>query len=413
MQSLNRSLFSNSFYLALIQAANLGLPLLTFPYLVRVLGIELFGVMALATAVMHYANVLIDYGFNLTATRQVARLQGDAVAISCLYANVQCIKLVLAMLCALCLLLVLLATEWLGSYATLYWLVLASVVTTALFPVWLFQGLEQMRTVSIINVTAKLLFTVGIFIWVQTPGDYLYAPGLTLAGALVALCWGSWLARRQFGLVWFWPDLSQITAQLRQSWFVFLSQLKVTLFSNTNVVILGAVAGPVAVGYYSGAEKLMRALAQLQTPVTQALFPQISQLMVSDFPSALRRLRKIAAIGSVAYLLVLVVAFVLADWVCALLFGVEGATIATLLRWMLPIPLCIFLNNIFGTQIMLNMGRDKAFFWVLICVAAFSLVTCSILASRFQHLGTTWALLATEVLLVSVFAWLVKDDFSK
>ena len=413
MSSLNARLFSNSFYLALIQAANLGLPLLTFPYLVRILGIELFGVLALATAVMHYANVLIDYGFNLTAARQVAQDRNNREALSALFSRVQLIKLCLTMICVTSLGGVQLFTSWLGDYTLLYWVVLAGVVATALFPVWLFQGMERMRTVSILNVATKAVFTVGIFVLVQAPEDYLFSPLLFLLGAIFTLLLGCYLAFKQFDLIWVWPSMPALISQLRESWYVFLSQLKVTLFSNTNVVILGAFAGPVSVGYYAGAEKLMRALAQLQTPVTQALFPQISQLMVDQPSLAFQRLRKVMLVGVLVYLALLVVVFALADWFCVLLFAEDGVMIATLLRWMLPIPLCIFLNNIFGTQILLNQGRDRVFFWVLMIVAIFRLVICSILADQYQHYGAAVALLMTEVVLVSVFAWLVKADVLK
>lgn len=398
-------------YLGLIQAVSLGLPLLTFPYLVQVLGITLFGVMALATAVMHYVNVLIDYGFNLTATRQVAQDRDDVHAVSVLYSRVQCIKFGIGLFCAFFILIIQWATDWLNGYEVLYWLVFLYALTAGLFPTWLFQGMEKMYTVFLLNVSSKLIFTLGVFMFVKEKDDYLFVPFLTLIGTFLTLMLGSFFVIRHFHLRWIWPNRQDILDQLKLSWYMFLSQLKITLFSNTNVVILGVLAGPVAVGYYAGAEKLMRALAQLQTPITQALFPQVRQMMVSDQSYAMARLRQFAVIGSCLYIVVLSVVFVLSDWLCQLLFATDGVEIAVLLRWMLPIPLCIYLNNIFGTQVMLNMGRDRAFFWVLVCVAAFSLVTCIILVTYFQGIGATLALLFTEILLTCIFAWLVKKDF--
>ena len=408
MSDFNQRLFSNSFYLALMQIANLGLPLITFPYLVRVLGIELVGVLALATAVMHYANVLIDYGFNLTATRQVAQYHGDSVLISAIYCRVQIIKLGLSVCCVLILGGAHCFNVLSDQYFSLYFIVLMGVICSSLFPVWVFQGMEKMRTISMLSLVSKVLFTVGVFVFVDAKGDYLFVPILTLGGALITLVVGSYIAWRQFQLAFVKPTFNELCAQLRESWYVFLSQLKITLFSNTNVVILGVLAGPVSVGYYAGAEKLMRALAHLQTPVTQALFPQISQLMRENSPLAFARLDRIAKVGSSFYILLLSMAYLLSDVVCLFMFDDEGAEIASLLRWMLPIPLCIFLNNIFGTQILLNIGCDKAFFWGLLCVAIFSLFASSIMAALWQHLGATLALLATEMLLVVVFFVLVK-----
>ncbi|NVK73394.1 MAG: oligosaccharide flippase family protein [Oceanospirillaceae bacterium] len=411
VNSENRTFLVNASFLALIQAANLFLPLLTFPYLIRVLGVELFGILALATAVMHYVNVIIDYGFNLTATRDVARIRNDKAALSQLFSTVQFIKINLVILCAFCLVIVHLFTSFLGSYSTLYWLTFFSVVANGLFPIWLFQGMEKMRVVSILMVISKLFFTIFIFFLVDSRQDYLIVPLLNVVGSSLTFIIGLFLAVKLFDLHWYTPITSRVISQLGGSWYVFLSQLKITLFSNTNVVILGFFSGPLAVGYYVSAEKIMRALALLQTPITQALYPQISQTIRVSPDEAIFRLRHIAFYGVWSYGVLLMTVFIMADWGCVLLFGSEGEYIAELLRIMLPIPLFIFLNNIFGTQIMLNLGRDRAFFRALLSIALISLVLCLALSFSYQAYGAALALLMSELALVSTFAFLARDIF--
>jgi len=413
VKSENRVFLTNAFFLALIQAANLLLPLLTFPYLIRILGTELFGVLALATAIMHYANVLIDYGFNLTATRDVARIRENNMALIHLFSTVQFIKLSLAIISAFLLVIIHIFTSWLNSYFVLYWLTFFSVVTNGLFPIWLFQGMEKMHLVSILAVGSKLLFTIFIFVLVDSKQDYLLVPMLGLISSSLTLFLGLCAAIKFFGLRWRIPLISSVVFQLRISWYVFLSQLKITLFSNTNVVILGFFAGPIAVGYYASAEKIMRALSLLQTPITQALYPQISQTMKTSPTRAIFRLRRIALYGVFCYGVLLTAVFILAEWGCVFLFGSEGNVIATLLRIMLPVPVFIFLNNIFGTQVLLNLGRDRVFFLVILRIAFVSLVLCIALSSTYQAYGASLALLITELLLVSTFAFLVKDVFFK
>ncbi|QUX94546.1 hypothetical protein C0J08_03575 [Marinomonas sp. CT5] len=412
-KSENGVFLTNAFFLALIQAANLLLPLLTFPYLIRILGVELFGILALSTAVMHYVNVLIDYGFNLTATRDVARIRKNKVALSQLFSTVQFIKICLSILCISALAIVHVFTSWLGCYSALYWLTLFSVIANGLFPIWLFQGMEQIRLVSIVTVTSKLFYTVFIFLLVDSKQDYLLVPFLGLIANLLVVFVGLYLVVSFFKLCWVAPLFSRVVTQLGTSWYIFLSQLKITLFSNTNVVILGVFAGPVSVGYYVSAEKIMRALALLQTPITQALYPQISQTMKASPAKALYRLRRIAFYGVCSYVVLLTLVFFLAEWICMFLFGSEGHDIAALLRIMLPVPLFIFLNNIFGTQVLLNLGRDRVFFWTLLVIAFVSLVLCLILSFVYQAYGATLALLLTELLLASTFAFLAKDVFFK
>jgi len=406
----NRRVLSNAFYLSLMQVANFGLPLLTVPYLIRMLGVELFGMLAFVSAVMNYVSVIIDYGFNLTAARDVACNRDDLYTLNLLFNNIQTFKSCLITFSVIILALINWKTDFLHEYAALYWLTFFSIVVNAYFPTWFFQGIEKMHFVSMINILSKLVFTVGVFVFVRDKNDYLLVPFLAMVGAMIPLLISIWLLTNRFGLRFQKPNLFFLKKLMITSWYVFLSQLKITLFSSTNIVLLGMISGPIAVGYYVAAEKVMRALALAQSPITNALFPFIAKKMQENKSGAISLLKKISFLGSGIYILVLSLFFYFSNYLVVLLYSDTMEASVWVLKVILIVPLLIFLNNIFGTQILLNTGRDKSFFYVLLFAAVLSLSLCFILTYYFSYQGTAIALLVTELFIVIAFFFLVRKD---
>ena len=403
VNSENRSFLVNASFLALMQAANTFLPLLTVPFLVRVLGIELFGQLAFVTAFMYYFVVLSDYGFNLTATRDISVHRHDLQEVSRIYSLVMVIKLALLILSFVLTFALVLIIPTFFDHWPLYLASFLVVICQGFFPTWFFQGMEAMKYITYLSVFAKVFLTLGIFVFVSSPEDYLLVPLLTAMGFLLSVFFALYLIHIKYAVSFKKPTAESIWQSLVDGWYVFLSQMKITLFSSTNVVILGAMSGPVAVGYYVAAEKIMRALALAQTPITSALFPLIAKKMNDDKPAAMKKLKSIAYMGSALYLGILGVVYLLSDIMIDLLYGDDMQASVWVLKVMLIIPLFIFLNNIFGTQILLNTGRQKQFFYVLLCAAIFSLVLCLTLTYSFSYQGTTIALLMTEIFIVLAF----------
>tara|TARA_R110001606_G_scaffold397485_2_gene574026 strand:- start:2273 stop:3526 length:1254 start_codon:yes stop_codon:yes gene_type:complete len=411
VKSENRTFLANASFLAVMQAANSFLPLLTVPFLVRVLGVELFGQLAFVTAVMYYFFVLSDYGFNLTATRDISINRSDINKVNEIYTCVFFIKAALIGVSFVILMIGFLIFPTFIENWPLYLCSFFVIVGQSLFPTWFFQGMEKMKYITYLSVSAKIFFTLGIFVLVAGPEDYLLVPILTALGFFFSASYALYLIHYQHGVSFVIVPRTLVRKNIIDGWYVFLSQMKITLFSSTNVVILGIMIGPVAVGYYVAAEKIMRALALAQTPITGSLFPLIANKMVKNKKLAIKKLKNIAYLGGAFYLFVLGVGYFLSDYVISLLYGDDLQESAWVLKVMLIIPLLIFLNNIFGTQILLNTGREKPFFYVLLLAAILSLVLCFSLTSLYSYQGTAIALLITEVFVVLAFFVLVYKDW--
>ena len=181
-----KRLTGNFFSLIFLQAANYLLPLATLPYLIRVLGVEKYGLLTFAQSIIIFFNIAVDYGFNLSATRDVAVNKNDLDKISEIFCSVMIIKIVmtvvsLVVLCGMLFFINRLTSDWL-----LYLTTFGMVIGQAIFPVWYFQGIENMKIITILNISSKLFFTIIIFIFIHTPDDYLKVPAFNSLGYLLA-----------------------------------------------------------------------------------------------------------------------------------------------------------------------------------------------------------------------------------
>ncbi|MGB0788764.1 MAG: oligosaccharide flippase family protein, partial [Marinirhabdus sp.] len=191
-QKEGRVVAGNYVSLLFVQAANFILPLITLPYLVRTLGTEKFGIVMIAQALGVFLTVIVDFGFNISGTREVSLLRGKKNELSQFYFNVLSIKILLLLFTALLLVVLIVSFQRFRTEAAVYLLSFLMVIGQAIFPAWFFQGIEKMRTVTIINVVAKLVFTISIFVVVVQPSDYYLVPLCHGGGFILVGVFGLW-----------------------------------------------------------------------------------------------------------------------------------------------------------------------------------------------------------------------------
>lgn len=271
-----KRLLSNFFSLSVLQAANYILPLITLPYLVRVLGPEKFGLIAFSQAFIAYFNILTDYGFNLSATREISINRDNREKISEIFSSVMIIKLGLLVLSFISMSIIIFTFAKFREDWLIFYLTFGMVVGQVLFPVWFFQGMERMKYITILNITAKLIFTIAIFVFVNDVSDYIYVPLLNSIGFMVAGIMALWIVFKDFGIKLFIPKLKIVWNYFKDSTQFFLSRVSVSIYTSSNAFVLGLFTSNTMVGYYSIAEKMYQALQGIYMPLTQTLYPYVA-----------------------------------------------------------------------------------------------------------------------------------------
>jgi len=272
-----KRLISNFFSLSVLQGLNMLLPLITLPYLVRVLGVENFGLLNFALAIVMYFNILVSFGFELSATREVSLNQNNLDKLSEIFSTVMVIKTIMASISILILSILIFSIDILADHAMLYYVTFGIVVGNVIFPSWFFQGMERMKYITYINVVSRVLFTILIFALVKEKTDYVYVAFLNSLGTIIGGLYSLWLIFKLFNVKITLPSRQMILIQFQDSYHFFLSRIANDGSRYFATTIIGIYFGNIAVGYYSMVEKLFYAFISLGGIVSQTIFPYMSR----------------------------------------------------------------------------------------------------------------------------------------
>jgi polysaccharide transporter, PST family len=380
---------------------NYFVPLLVIPYLARVLGAVGWGLVAFTQAFGAYLAVVIEFGFFLSANREVARHRDDRVKLGEILAGVLGAR---GLLCLACIGPALAAGIWFPIFrehpdlygAGLFWGAVQGFSMS-----WFFQGLERMRLVAALETPGQFLGIIAILLFVHRPQEawrVLVIQGLAYAlPAVVELV----LAYREvpFRL----PTFHSIREGLRMGTSMFLYRGSLELYARGNALILGLFVAPQLVGYYAAAEKIARASYRLLNPVTQALYPRMSYLLHHSREKAHRLARMGLILVGAGGLALSLLVYLSAPWLIRIIVGPEFAPAVPLLRILALMPALIALGQGYGTQWMLPLGLDRMFNSVMLLAGAIDIALALVLAPRYADFGMAWVAVFTEALIAAGF----------
>ena len=181
-----RTVLSNFGYLTLLQFASYLFPIITVPYLSRVIGVEGYGKIAFASAVMVWVQTVADWGFLLTATRDVAKCRDNKAEVSRIFSETFFARCLLAIVSFIFLCLLILIVPDFKENAEILFVTFLMIPGYIMFPDWFFQAIERMRYTTITNLLVKTIFTVAVFIFIKEKGDYIIVPLLASLGTVAA-----------------------------------------------------------------------------------------------------------------------------------------------------------------------------------------------------------------------------------
>jgi PST family polysaccharide transporter len=416
MKSELKIILSNSLYLYLIQGLNYLLPLLTLPYLLLTLSTESFGKYSYAFAFSQFIILFVDFGFNLTATKKIAENVDNEHKVKDIFWNILIVKFVFFLIAALVTIIATLFIDKLFEYREGIWISLTMVLGTVLFPIWWFQGLNKMKTLSLINACSKLLSYPLIFFLVKDKEDagmaiFIQSLAILLAG-LISIAYVYKNYRYYFKNFSFSTHPRNYMDEIKGSWPIFLSNSAISLYTNSLTLLLGFFSTPYNVGLFAAIERIVRVICfGVLGPINQACFPLLARLKQTDFAKA-KKIFKMVLLGVTATMMVSFVSFIFFEsWIVSkFLIGFDSNASYLLLLFMTMI-FPIALGGVGGQLGLLALGNEmhKRKFSSIYLITGFLSIPCSILAIFYYQInGAIYSMLTVETVIFLVIFYYVK-----
>jgi O-antigen/teichoic acid export membrane protein len=356
----NKKIVQNLSYLSVLQIFNMLIPLLTYPYLIRVLGKETYGLVVFAQAIIGYLVILVSFGFNISATKQISENRDDRGKVNEIVSNIFILKGILFVMSVVLLIFIMSFYNNVGNYQILFYLTLYLCVYEWLFPIWYFQGLEEMKYITILNVISRSIFLILIFVLIKSEEDYLLYPLISGIGAIVASALALVIVFGSHGVKLQKTSIKRLKFYIQESIPIFISNISIKLYVNSNKIIIGSFLGMDDVAYYDLGEKLVSLLKMPQGILSQVLFPKISKFKDIKFVRKIFKFSVFLNIGLYVLLLIAIKPLIL------FLGGHELLTaIPVVLILGLTIPLTA-MSNVFGIQLLLPFGYNRAFSKIIV-----------------------------------------------
>ncbi|WP_180079744.1 oligosaccharide flippase family protein [Acinetobacter sp. YH12058] len=272
-----KALASNFGYLMIMQIAGYIFPLLTIPYLARVIGVDGFGKIAFAAAVIVWFQTITDWGFSYTATRDVARNRDNLEKVSEIFSNVLWAKSLLALVSFIILFILTEFIPYLKENQILLFITFMLVPAKILFADWFFQAIEKMKFITIFDLISKAIFTICIFLFVKEKSDFILQPLFLSLGSILVGVVSFYLIIFKWQVKVLPPKRKEIMLTIKNSKDVFINNIVPNFYNSFSSVLLGFWGGSVANGLLDAGSKFANIAQQFINILSRVFFPFLSR----------------------------------------------------------------------------------------------------------------------------------------
>lgn len=272
----NKRIVENFSYLSLAQLFNMLFPIITFPYLVNVLGAELYGEIVYAQVIATYFSIVVSYGFNVSGAKEVAIHREAHSKLSEIVSVIMGIKVIFFLLSFFLFATILLLLGLDKQNFLLYFFSFFICFNDLLFPQWFFQGIEKIKYTTLINLLIKSVFLIFIFLFVRDNTDYLLVPILNAMGAIIGGVASLYVLFFRENITLVCPKRSMLIYYLKSNFPLFLSDIIISVKDRFNVIFIGYFLGMNEVAVYDLGIKLVGLFMVFINVINNAVFPKMS-----------------------------------------------------------------------------------------------------------------------------------------
>jgi len=407
MHKDTRVFLTHFLHLSFLRAVSRVLPLVTVPFFMRTIGVEQYGTIEFVKALSFYFTPFVTYGFKYSATKQINLYKQDKATVGQVLGAVYTIKLTAIAICC-CIVIGLIFFVPSIQQDRVYLLsFFPVVVASSLFPTFVFQGLEKIRWLTLINLIAKILFLVGVFTLIRQPTDALLYPILLAISDIVRLAVAFYILYYVLGISISLPTRAMVGLQLKEGAHIFFSQLSIILYARLPMLFLRFSVGPKAVAIYSLGDKMIRTTVGMVDPFTQALYPTANRKLAENRSAGLGFIMRVSIISIAALGMIGACYWVFAGNIVQLLAGKPMQDAVAIFRLHAFLPCIVILSNILGIAVLVPIQAGGKYTLTMLMTGLLCLGLHFILVPRLQAQGAAWAILLCEVFATVMMAFWV------
>jgi PST family polysaccharide transporter len=352
--SEKKVLFQNTIFLYILTFSSQFFNLIIIPYETRILGPEIYGKIGFSLALMTYVQLILDFGFLLSATQEVSLHRDDCQYLSKIYSCVNYLKFILSILLFLIFVLFSSFIPLLKEDFFLFFLYYVAFVLNAFLPDFLYRGLENMKLITIRTVLIKFFSMLFIFLFLRSSSDYYVIPILNIIGNLIALITIIWYTKKHYSIRLMPVSISYFFKQIKLAFPFFVSRVVSTFYTAFNTFILGILypTGTV-LGCFTTADKLITTSKSFVSPVADSIYPYM--VKNKDF----KLIKKLLRLFMPMIIIVGILVMIFSEQICVLLFGEEYYSAGMMLRCLIPIAMVVFPSYLLAFPTMNPLGLSK------------------------------------------------------
>lgn len=401
-----RSVRTNYLYNLIYQITAILLPLITMPYVSRVLGPQGVGTNSLTNANTQYFMLLGTLGITMYATKKIATVRENRRKLRQTFWEIFSIQFIGCMISYIIFVLVLGIRSSLGLY---YMLQGFFILSSAIDISWYFVGIEDFKNASIRSFLVKIISVFLIFIFVKDSNDlwqYILINSLTMfIGQFVM-----WIYVDKSTFSFKSLDKLKLRRHITPILVLFIPQVATQIYTVLDKTMLGVFSPTVEVGYYDQSQKIVRILLTILTSLGTVMMPRIASLISKNQHDIVKNtLKKSFTIISFLAIPIAFGIMGVSDRFIPMFFGYEYLSVIPLLKISSILVIIIGVGNVFGTQYMIAVGKNKEY-TISVCVgAAVNFILNLILIPKFSALGAVIATVSAEFSIALIQLWYSRE----
>lgn len=405
---LRSKLFSNMSWLFILNFSNTIIPYFTFPYIARVLTPAGYGNIAFALSFIAYFQTFVDYGFNLTGARNVAKTENNKQELSKIYTQVLTIKTCFFLICIPIIIIATCFNSKLNQVRELIYIFTLLILGNVTIQTWFFQGLQKSKYMTIISIIIRTIFLISVFTLVKTQQDIIlysviYAMSFILIGITTML-----FIRYKLKIKFCKVKIIELKQLIREGGYVFISTAIISIIGTTGAFILGIFDNAEVVGYYSGMQKIIQVITLIYYPIGQALFPYNSQKYREDFQSGYSTTKKVFKITLPIFIMISIIVMIFRHLIVKIALGAQYIKYVNLLLILCCVPITSIVSNFLGTQTLVASGHNREYSRAFIESVFIYIGLYILLGYEFSVWGIATARVLGEIFNIMFLYWEVK-----